>query len=216
MGRKKIFVCGAVGSLFFIGLGLFGYFSKGIPSRVKIPVEVSESMIGTKIREKCDVKTKGKFEKNIDFCSLGDADKSNVTLAILGDSHSETILPVLDKIGKERMEKYSHIGLGGCPPLLKVDVIKGNWQPKICENLSLKEYNFVKENKIKNVLLIGRWSLYTDGRYDNSGIYYLASNKDTAVDKDTSRLVFEKSLKETIVSYQNIGVNVYVLAQVPQ
>jgi peptidoglycan/LPS O-acetylase OafA/YrhL len=214
--QKRIFIYGFTGSLFFISIGLLGHFTLGIPSRLKIPVEVAESIVGTKIREKCDINFDTKTGKNIDFCSLGDTKKSNITLAIFGDSHSEAILPALDVIGKERMQKYSHIGLGGCPPLLNVDVVKGNWQPKVCEYLSTKQYNFVKENKVKNVLLVGRWSLYTDGKYDNSGIYHLVSNKDTAISRNTSRLVFEKSLKETIENYQKIGVNVFVLAQVPQ
>ena len=216
VSRKKIFFYGFIASKFFIAIGLFGHFTQGIPSRLKIPVEVSESIVGTKIREKCDINFDTKTGKNIDFCSLGDTRKSNITLAIFGDSHSEAILPVLDVIGKERMEKYSHIGLGGCPPLLNVDVVKGYWQPKVCEHLSTKQYNFIKENKVKNVLLVGRWSLYTDGDYDNSGIFHLVSNKDTAISRNTSRLVFEKSLKETIKNYQKIGVNVFVLAQVPQ
>jgi peptidoglycan/LPS O-acetylase OafA/YrhL len=214
--KKRVFIYSFTGSLFFISIGLIGHFTQGIPSRLKIPVEVAESIVSSKIREKCDINFDTKTGRNIDFCSLGDTKKSNITLAIFGDSHSHAILPALDVIGKERMEKYSHIGLGGCPPLLNVDVVKGSWQPKVCEYLSTKQYNFIKENKVKNVLLVGRWSLYTDGEYDNSGTFHLVSNKDTAINRNTSRLVFEKSLKETIENYQKIGVNVFVFAQVPQ
>jgi hypothetical protein len=138
-----------------------------------------------------------------------------LTLAIFGDSHSIAILPALDKIGKERAEKYTHIGLGGCPPFINVDVMKGNWKPKVCETLSLKQYNFVKENNIKNILLVGMWTLYTEGNYNNSGIFYLVSKKYMALNMETSRINFEIAMKETIESYQKLGVNVYMLAQIP-
>jgi len=216
ISSNKIFTYGAVGSLFFIMVGFYGSFLKGIPSRVKIPLEVSESIVSINLREKCDINFDVKNGRNTEPCIIGYTNKSNLSLAIFGDSHSVTILPALDKIGKDRMEKYVHIGLDGCPPLINIDVAKGNWKPKICEKLSQKQYDFVKANKVKNVLLVSRWSLYTDGSYDNSGIYYLVSNKNKKLDENTTRLNFEKSLKETIENYQKIGVNVYVMAQVPQ
>ena len=137
-------------------------------------------------------------------------------MAIFGDSHSEAILPVLDKIGKEASERYTQIGLGGCPPLLDVDVANGNWKPKVCEDLAKKEFDFVRENNIKNVFLVGRWSLYTDGNYDDSGIYYLISDKYSKPNKIDSRINFEVSLRNTIQKYQALGAKVFLLAQVPQ
>ena len=216
VSRKRFFFWSALGTIFFVSIGLCGHLTKGIPTRVNIPNQVSESILGTTIRDKCDVNFNTKSGNNIDFCSLGDVSRSDLTLAIFGDSHSEAILPALDKIGKERAEKFTHIGLAGCPPFLNVDVMKGSWKPKVYETLSLKQYNFIKDNNIKNVLLVGRWSLYTDGSYDNSGIYYLITKKYKALDMNTSRINFQIAMKETIESYQKLGVNVYVLAQIPQ
>lgn len=217
ISSKKLLILLVTPVLFLMAVGLITYSEEGFPKRVTgIPEKSSESIIGTKIREKCDVNFDGKTGMNIDFCSLGDTNKTNVTLAIFGDSHSEAILPVLDKIGKERHEKYSHIALGGCVPFLNVDVARGSWKSKTCENLATKEYNFVKDNKIKNIFLVGRWSLYTDGNYDKSRIYYLVTNDNSKLDQSTTRLNFEKSLKNTIKKYQDIGVNVFLLAQIPQ
>ena len=75
---------------------------------------------------------------------------------------------------------------------------------------------FYKKNNIKNVFLIGRWSLYTDGNYDGLGMLYLTTKDNFSLDKFTSRLNFEKSLRETIIQYQKIDAKVYILAQIPQ
>ena len=154
--------------------------------------------------------------RKIDFCSLGDTSRNNISVAIFGDSHSIAILPVFDKIGKELSQKYTHIGLGGCLPLMGVDVARGSYAPKICENLAQREYDFIKSNGIKNVFLVGRWSLYTDGDKDGRGIFYLVTDNKSKTDKATTRINFQESLRATVEKYRELGVNVFVVAQIPQ
>jgi peptidoglycan/LPS O-acetylase OafA/YrhL len=223
---KKFIVSSFLLALIFITLGLAGHLGNGFSERSVVPNYISELSTHSYSRKKCDTKFKDKLDKhlNIDFCNFGDNSKNNVTIAIFGDSHSSAILPVMDKIGKNRSEKYSHIGIHGCPPLLDVGVRMGNTIPGVCENLANKQYNFVKDNKVKNVFLVAKWSLYTDGEYGNlaeSGMYHLvpkrnASTENIIVTKNKTREYFQISLENTIKKYQELGANVFVLAQVPQ
>lgn len=215
ISQKKFFILTISLGISLIVLSIAIIVNNGFPHRIDIPVEVSSSIIHTQLRQECDIDFDKRTGKNIDFCNIGDLSQPDIKLAILGDSHSEAILPAFDHIGRNRGEKYTHLGLGGCPPLLNTDVAKGNYRPKICEDLALKQFNFVIHHDIKNVLFAARWSLYTDGDYNASKIYYLVSDKHPLVNQASSRINFEDGLRQTIKKYQRHNVNVFVLAQIP-
>ena len=215
VSRANVFRWSLILAGVFIVIGMIGIRQKGFPGRFSIPAEVASAITAHEIRKECDLNYNW-MGTNIDFCSLGDVSEKNISIAIFGDSHANAILPVFDKIGKELSQKYTHIGVGGCPPLIGVDVARGNYKPKVCEDLAQKEYDFVKAHDIKNVFLIGRWSLYTDGDKLGHGVFYLTSDSKPGVDKTTSRINFGESLKETVEKYQALGVRVFVIAQVPQ
>lgn len=199
----------------FVLTGMIGVRNHGFPGRIAIPAEVASSIKGHEIRKECDLNYNW-IGTNIDFCNLGNSAEKKISIAIFGDSHSIAILPVFDAVGKELSQKYTHIGVGGCPPLMGVDVARGHYAPGVCENLAQREYDFVKSNGIKNVFLVGRWSLYTDGDKYGHGVFYLTSNKNSRVDKATSRINFAESLKATVEKYQGLGARVFVMSQVPQ
>jgi hypothetical protein len=214
--RNKIFIFSILASLLFVIIGFLGYLSNGFPARLNIPAEVSKSLIAEELKkENCGTNFNDKNFKAIELCSIGEVKKSNITLAIIGDSHVKAILPALDKIGKQKNERYIHMDKAGCPPFLNIDIIGNNVRDKSCRDLAIKQYNFITTHNIKNVLLISRWSMYTDGNYNNTVFYYLVSDEDYYPDKNTSRLNFKLSLKNTIKMYKQAGVNVFVLAQIP-
>jgi len=199
----------------FVGLGIIGSSQNGFPNRLNIPEAVSNSIISSSIRSDCDASHDGNPATRT-FCDLGDLTQADIDWAIFGDSHSNAMLPVFDKIGKDTAQKFTHLSLAGCPPLIEGDVRKGNHGPEICKNIAKRQYEYVKSNNIKNVFLIGHWGLYTDGDYQGWGIYYLVSDKNQSVNKISSRVNFKDLMKHTIREYQSIGANVHVLLQVPQ
>lgn len=214
VGRRQIFLFGALGSVLFIIIGLVGQLHKGWMQRFTIPPNVVQSMESTSLRTACDKNYDGKGW-GIDFCSVGDTSKLP-RVAVFGDSHSEAILPAFDAIGKKLGVNVVHLGLGGCPPLLGVDVLNGHFDFGVCKSLAERQYEYVKSNKINKVFLVSCWTLFTNGRYNGNELYYLGLNKHDQRSQETSRLLFEESFKRTIKAYSDIGTEVYVLAQVPR
>ena len=216
INRKGVFIYCSLGSFFFVTIGFLGYLANGFSARINVPKQVSESLIAEELeKENCGTYFNENNFQNIKLCSIGEIKKSNITLAIIGDSHAKAILPALDKLGKEKKERYIHIDKAGCPPFLNIDILSNDGRDKSCKELAKKQLNFITTHNIKNVLLISRWSMYTDGNYNNKGIYYLVSNIDHYPNRESSRLNFKFSLKEIVKKYQQAGVNVFVLAQVP-
>ncbi len=215
VSRANVFKWSLIFAGVFILIGMIGVRNQGFPGRIAIPTDVKNAITAHEIRKECDLNYNW-MGTNIDFCNLGDAAEKNISIAIFGDSHSNAILPVFDALGKELSQKYTHIGVGGCPPLLGVDVARGHYAPGVCKNLAQREYDFVKSNGIKKVFLVGRWSLYTDGDKYGHGIFYLTSDKNSRVDQAASRINFAESLKTTVEKYQELGARVFLIAQVPQ
>ena len=217
VGRRLVFALSLVGIMVFVAGGLYGHDSNGFPGRYKLSPEIIASL-----KSPADVRrtvaSSGKGKKDTYYIKVGGSEVLNAPqVAFFGDSHLGVLAPVLDEIGKEQGFSVVRMGAGGCPPLLGVDVGKGNFSPGFCEDLAAKQYDYVEKNQIKNVVLVARWSLYTDGDYDKpKRAFFLIDSENKKFSVMSSREVFERSLRNTIIKYEEIGVNVVVLLQVPQ
>jgi peptidoglycan/LPS O-acetylase OafA/YrhL len=218
INRKQVFTAGAFGSLLFMALGLTGYANNGFANRFDVESHALEDFAYTQIRVPCDKNYKGDGW-SIDFCRFGAA-RPGVTpdVAVFGDSHAEVLLPAFDASAKALGKTVVHIGLAGCPPLLGVDVARGNYDPGVCPTLAQREYDYVKANGIHKVILVSRWTLYTDGEYDKAqkADYFLVSDSHRQLGKDTSRQVFEQGLARTVQAYAALGTQLIIVEQVPQ
>jgi hypothetical protein len=216
--RRRVFALGAVGSVLFIGFGLAGYLNNGFNQRFNIDQSLDGEFVETNVRSQCERNDDGKG-RTVDFCLFGAASaQSTPALAVFGDSHSEALLPAFDAAAKGHGDTIVHIGLGGCPPLLGLDVANGNYEPGVCTQLAEREFEYVKSKGIKRLVLVARWTLYTDGDYGQSELnkYYLVSGESREKTRAASRRVFAAALDRTIDAYRRLGTQVYVVAQVPQ
>jgi peptidoglycan/LPS O-acetylase OafA/YrhL len=216
--RAQVLKLSASASMLFIGIGLMGYLNNGFENRFAADASISTSFAEPTLRDRCDTHYDGKGW-DIDFCLFGDPLKaSRPDIAVFGDSHAEALLPAFDSAGKNTGQAVAHIGLGGCPPLLGVDVARGSFDAGVCENLAERELQYVKQHHIKRVFLVSRWTLYTDGddnRERKIGNFLVAKgHQDTT--RETSRAVFETGLATTLDAYKAIGAQVYIVEQVPQ
>jgi len=214
--QKSIFIYSLIGSLFFIGLGITGNVNKGFDQRFSIPPSISDEFtLKNKTMENC-FKNYKKDGSTIDFCFLGDPEGKDSEIAVFGDSHAMKLVPAFDHIGKKTGKSVVHIGLGGCPSLLDVWVLKGNFKTGVCKNLAERQLAYVKDHKITKVFLVSRWTIYTDGNYEGKKMFHLGLDRDDALNQATSRKAFEQGLDRTIKAYKDLGAEVYVIAQVPQ
>ncbi|OYU10978.1 MAG: acyltransferase [Comamonadaceae bacterium PBBC1] len=216
ISRKKLFLFVLMGSLFFMGLGLAGIAYKGFKTRFNYPEKFEAQFKLQDHRKNCD-NGQGHQSGDVPFCTYGSENNSKPNMVIFGDSHSAAIHPVFEKLAHEQGFTFAHHGLGGCIPLINVDVLKGNWDRGVCKKVSESQYEYVKKNKIKTVILVARWSYYTQGEYekDMKG-YFLSSDSLDDIGREKSRSVFKNEFLRTVESYEKLGAQVIVLLQVPQ
>ncbi len=217
--QKHIFIYSLIGSLIFIGIGITGNVNKGFSQRFDVPKFISDELTGINDNQSvmnCFKNFKHKKDSTIDFCFLGDPKGKDSEIAVFGDSHAIAFLSAFDTIGKKIGRSIAHIGLGGCPSLLDVWVLKGNFETGVCNKLAQRQLEYVRDHKITKVFLVSRWTIYTDGNYEGKKFFHLALNRDDSLNKNTSRKAFEQGLNNTIKAYKDLGAEVYIIAQVPQ
>ncbi len=147
------------------------------------------------------------------FCTLGAKD-TKPTMFAYGDSHALGLIPALDKFGVEQHRSIPFIGNSGCPPLLGIQSVRGEELTKKynCQKINERIFEYVKNNDIKSVLLIARWSYYTGGTTTPNELNpVFAEGK-----KYSSQEAFAYGIKQTIDRYKAIGVKVYIMGDNPQ
>lgn len=212
--RKQIFTLAALGSIFFIAIGIIGSAKDGFPNRFYVPAALSKSFDISKKANEC-------FEKpgvhtNTDWlCDIG-AKQDKPSFMMFGDSHSRSMFDAFDEAAMRANQRGSFTGSYNCPPLLGVHVLRRGQAENNCNALNTRVYEYVKTNKIPKVFLVGRWTYYTDGGYDGTDATWIGLSQHSARNQQNSRVAFEAGLKETIEAYARIGSQLYVVAQVPQ
>ena len=213
--KKAISILSTSGIFCTLMLGAIGHLQNGFEERFDYSLI---NLVGMETRKPNTRELLGCQEKdvtNLDsiFCIVNGRTEEP-KLAVFGDSHADVIAMSLNHIG----ESFVLSSLGGCAPLINVDVARGNWDRDVCRNLTLRQLDFVQSNSnIQEVLLVGRWSLYTSGNYQSDmKNYFLTTPARQYVKQKTSREVFSDELQETIKTYQENGLKVSVLLQIPQ
>ncbi len=150
-----------------------------------------------------------------DFCLVGDREKKT-NFFILGDSHVLPFYTFFDSyFNKNQLSGY-FTGYSGCPPILGVYAMRTDQNIRNCHKLNLKVKEFIKSKNIKNLVLISRWTYYTDGGYLGNLFSHITNDPTASPSKLNSREAFKSGLKKTLNEYSDLGVNVIILNQVPQ
>ena len=131
-----------------MGLGITGNVNKGFDQRFSIPLSIADEFTRKKLNKDIrDCLTNFDNDGSIkDFCFLGDPGGKSSEIAVFGDSHAITLLSAFDHIGKKIGKSIVFTGLGGCPSLLDVWVLKGNFATGICKNLVERPISLCKRS----------------------------------------------------------------------
>lgn len=218
INRKSIFVFSLVGSLFFATIGLAGHIKNGYSERFNLPLSLVYSFKENSLEQEIKKNNDKSGSKGQVFTFGSEPSEAVAQVAVFGDSHASAMLPAFEEAGRNLNYSFTFMGRGGCPPLLDVDVERGNYNIGVCKQLAEQEYEYVKDHNIKKVFLISRWSLYTDDQPDNTKMYnhFLTSEKSRDLNRSSSRISFEYGVKKTVERYKKIGTQVFIVLQVPQ
>ena len=192
--RIRIFSFGSIATILLLAAGLAFYKLEGVPSRV--PAEAIQYAAGRNdlaFIHELDLKSALAGE----FIELGAKDKSMpVALFVWGDSHAMAAMPILDILCKENALRGVAATRSATTPLVGYE--ERSPFSLQTEAPAYKEaiVEFIRNNNVRNVLLIARWDYYID------------------LDKGTDRL--RSGVLETINALQDSGATIWIIQQVPK
>ncbi len=119
------------------------------------------------------------------YCELGDSDADRLIVAY-GDSHSLSMIPVLDRFGSEHGYKVAYAGIDSCLPVMGITRTFNN--KAACDELADRMPAFAQAQKARAAVFIEAWPAYPEQvrmRDGNAGIEaglpaFVAGLNDTA------------------------------------
>lgn len=151
------------------------------------------------------------------YCTFGPEGKIT-SLFAYGDSHAFSMLPAFEKYADQFGERVAFLANSGCPPLLGVQSwYSEDWIEKHnCRKTNERIFEYVKNNKIKTVVLVGRWTYYVGGLTRPEDFNFISSEPEKIRSREVSRKAFLAALQLTVERYGSIGTRVYWVADNPQ
>jgi hypothetical protein len=151
------------------------------------------------------------------FCRIGN---QNITPSIFayGDSHAFSLLPALEKLVADKNISILFASASGCLPLIGVKVERGADWLKIqnCPELNNRIYNYVKDNKIKNVFLISYWTYYDNANVVPAAGTVLSTHEYGLLDSLwQGGPWYDFGIINTLKKYKQLGVKVYLFEDNP-
>jgi peptidoglycan/LPS O-acetylase OafA/YrhL len=153
-------------------------------------------------------------------CIVGIKNK-NYDAILFGDSHANHYAPAVNSWASQNGLSVLQLSLGGCLPFFG-DLQRVNRKVKKTERCRLFKEKVlgILQKKFKTIRLVifaGRWSLYTetDRGTNKGGRIFLIDSLDNTLSRKNSRRVFKKGLKNTVDIVKSLGMDIWVLGQIP-
>ena len=214
LNDKKIIIYLSSLALVITLFSVLIYYEKMNFKKQVLPKRITQSFEATTKGDCFDIKLAHLDDKKKWYCDIGNIHK-NFSFAVIGDSHALSLKPAFDQIATNNNTRGFLAGFAGCPGLIGINSIRGNFNEKNCKILNKKIFNFVKKNDIKKIFLVSRWSYYTNGNYDGTNLNLVSKEDSMFSNKRVSRNSIIYGLKNTINKYEEIGVEIIFVHQVP-
>jgi len=214
ISRRRVFSFAFLGSAMFFTLGLVGHLSEGQKAWLTQPDELNASF--KRSDRAMDCFDFPNIHKSDNWkCEIG---RSTAALRyfVVGDSHALSVFEAFDNAGQQHEVRGYFTGARGCLPFLEIFALRHDQKLRDCNSLNKRIYDLVASQGIDHLILVARWTYYTDGGYDGRDFSFVGLAPDAERSIIVSREAFKKGLKTTVDRYNAIGVSVSIIRQLPQ
>ncbi|MDC0278500.1 acyltransferase [Akkermansiaceae bacterium] len=200
---KHLALTTACTMLFVVGASAYIVSMHGLPKRLPKSIRnyLEFDAEYRTFRSSVDQLTKG------EVTILGVSNKGRVDLLLWGDSHAGAVAGHFARVSKDLNLACGVVSVAGKPPLL--GVVNRDSEAD-AERINRAILHWVDDNQVSKVCLVGSWRSYIDVAkaliYEEGGIYGNKANSERA---------FESGLRKTLTAFEQRGVSVWIMKQVP-
>jgi hypothetical protein len=139
-------------------------------------------------------------------CRAGGSADTSPSHFVWGDSHAAALWPGVKAAAEQVHLPVWLASMSGCPPLVSTAT------KKRCQDFNALNVERVRMQKIPDVTLAARWSLYIYGLEDGNKSNVLLKRESTA----QNEAYFATALKAQIAELRAAGAQVWLFKEVPQ
>lgn len=151
------------------------------------------------------------------WCRIDGAAGARPSFLLFGDSHALQVLDAFQAAAQQAGRSGVFTGFSGCAPLLGVVPLTRPDQTRMdCAALNQQALAFARENGIRDVYLVAKWSYYTDPWLGGSYLNAIGLAPGAPITVASSRAAFETGFLATARAYAAAGIRLHVIEQVPQ
>lgn len=206
----------SLGLVVTLAIGLTNHAGDGFESRF---VLLDEAVKDTFERAEANCFDKPANSDVPVLCSIKlDTPTTSADYLVLGDSHMYSLLPAFRSLENKGSidQKGAYVGYSGCPPFSQIHALRQDQALKNCHHLNEEVFRLSKKMGVKRVFLVARWTYYTDGGYSEDNFSHIGHAPDTPATRENSRDAFQFGLSSTLTRWEEVGVQVIIVTQVPQ
>jgi peptidoglycan/LPS O-acetylase OafA/YrhL len=214
--RRTVLVLSGVGLLGIGAIGIVGVNADGFPSRFSgAALQYASGAHDTWDWSRCMPAPDRLNEQSI--CRIGARGSVSPTFVVWGDSHAAALEPAIDTRAKALGISGWYVGYSRCPSLIGAAPIQRTPDDHPCLLIADKVFDLVRRNHIKHVVLVSRWDSYIDG-WDRGGS---ETKQDLTISfsdvggRFRGEEAFRRALGETVNRFRALGVDVWIIEQVP-
>lgn len=151
-------------------------------------------------------------------CRLGNPDAPTPETLVTGDSHAMALAPAFERIAVDARQRIDVVWGAQCPPLVGLESLGADPTAPACRPMNDRVLQYVRDRDIRRVVLVARWSLYTDGSDGGSKgdrLVVMGQSLSAPRTRDASRQALSVALRRTVEAYRAMGASVVLVADVP-
>lgn len=189
--------------------------SRGIPSRV-IKTYSYGPLINSQY--KCERSSGG---RGVEECDFGEKSAPQARVLLIGDSHSLSLRPALDRFGLNNNIHFHSYSAFGCPPLLAANVINAatGIPFSVCPEFSAKIEKLISSSEFDSIIIVARWMMYFEHNPYYSRVFkgkrYLTVSGKIPSDSQESYDLWRTALADIIEFAESSRNKVVVFSQPP-
>ncbi len=149
-----------------------------------------------------------------DLPLLGSVDNSQhpIDFLVWGDSHAMAIGILMEDLAIEYQLHGRIAARSAIPPIVNTWRAATRDAAPIWNDEVLK---YIKQHKIKNLILVSRWAVGIEGEYDGDLAKLISDQQTTSKARSDARQVFKRRLHETLQELSSSVQRVFLVEQVP-
>jgi len=198
--RSRVFIYGAAALLLTAFCGTLIVISGGVPSRFSPQIQSYDMVRLTQPGATSLPKLTLEDAEAGQLPSFGTESESAPRLLVWGDSHAQNILPALERLAAEKPLFVAAAWFPRTPPVLNYRTREAYSLGDDIPLWSEAVLNYIRQQRISDVLLAGRWSLHL-------------GNVEAAGPRGDH---FKRALLDTVKAVRAAGAQVWLLKELPE